>query len=123
MADAGDALALKGRGGGEQRARWREDDALPSPLAHPAQKIAAENACRAAAAAAPTVHVLRIDIVEQQPAVGEALAEGNAVARKKIGDDVMPELAEIARHDEVVVLRHRLRVAEECAERIVGRRG
>ena len=34
----------------------------------------------------------------------------------------MPELAEIARHDEVVVLRHRLRVAEERAERIVGRR-
>ena len=123
MADAGNALALKGRGGGEQCTRRREDDALPAPFAHPAQKIAAEDACRAAAAAAAAVHILRIDIVEQQPAVGEALAEGNAVAREKIGDDAVSEFAKITRHDEVVVLGRRLRVAKERAERIIGSGG
>ena len=123
MADAGNALALERRGGGEQRARRREDDALPFAIAHPAQKVSAQNACRAPAAAAAAVHVLCVKIVEQQPAVGIAFTERNAVAREKIGDDPLSQPAEIACHDEVVVLGPRLRVTKERAERIIGRGG
>ena len=120
MADAGDALALKGRGGGEQRACRREDDALPSPLAHPTQQIPAQNARRAAAAAAAAVHILRLEVIEQQAAVGAALAEGHPVAREKVRDDAVPELAEISRHDEIIVLGRGLRVPKERAERVAG---
>ena len=120
MADARDALTLKRRRGGEQRARRREDDAVPFSLAHPAQQISAQNACRAAAAAAAAVHVLRFDVVEQQPAVGVALTEREPIAREKVRDDLMAEPAEIARYDEIIVLRFCPRVAKERAQRVVG---
>lgn len=120
MADAGDALALKCRRGGEQRARRREDDAVPFALAHPAQQIPAQNACRAAATAAAAVHVLRFDVVEQKPAVGVALTERESIAREKVRDDLMPEPAEVARHDEVIVFGFCPRVAKERAQRVIG---
>lgn len=120
VADAGDALALKCRRGGEQRARRRENDAVPFALAHPAQQIPAQNACRAAATAAAAVHVLRFDVVEQKPAVGVALTEREPIAREKVRDDLMPEPAEVARHDEVIVFGFCPRVAKERAQRVIG---
>ena len=133
MADAGDALALKCRRGGEQRARRREDDAVPFALAHPAQQIPAQNACRAAATAAAAVHILRFDVVEQKPAVGVALTEREPIAREKVRDDLMPEPAEVARHDDgvaqgpqvpgddqVIVLGAGFRLPEQGRQRVIG---
>ena len=120
MADAGNALALKGRGGGEQCTCRREEDAVPFALAHPAQQIPAQNACRAAAAAAAAVHILRFDVIEQQAAVGVALTEREPIAREKVRDDLMPEPAEVARHDEVIVFGFCPCVAKERAQRVIG---
>ena len=103
MAHARDALALHGGGRREQRARRREDDPVPLALAHPAQKVAVEHGGGAAAAAAAHVHILPLQIVEQQPAVLVVLRHVHAVARKEVRDDLVPEPAEIAGDDEIVV--------------------
>ena len=55
------------------------------------------------AAAAAHVHILPLQIVEQQPAVLVVLRHVHAVARKEVRDDLVPELAEIAGDDEIVV--------------------
>lgn len=66
------------------------------------------------------VHVLRFDVVEQKPAVGVALTEREPIAHEKVRDDLMPEPAEVARHDEVIVFGFCPRVAKERAQRVIG---
>ena len=120
MTDAGDAFSLEGGGGREQRAGGGEDDAVPFPLAHAPQQISVENGRAAAAAGGSAVHILLLEVIEKKPTVRIALAERHAVAREEVLDNVVPELAQIAGDDQVIILRLRLRIAKQRAERIVG---
>ena len=49
------------------------------------------------------MHILPLQIVEQQPAVLVVLRHVHAVARKEVRDNLVPEPAEIAGDDEIVV--------------------
>ena len=46
--------------------------------------------------------------------------EGEGPLREKVRDDLMPEPAEVARHDEVIVFGFCPRVAKERAQRVIG---
>ncbi len=88
---------------GEQRAVGAKTILFHLPSRIPAQKIAVEHGGGAAAAAAAHVHILPLQIVEQQPAVLVSSSSCPRRRAKEVRDDLVPEPAEIAGDDEIVV--------------------
>ena len=122
MADAGNALPLKGRGGREQRPGRGKEDPFPAAGPHAAQDIAAEHRRRAAAAGGPGVHILLLPVIEQQAAVGVASAQVDSVLPKKIGNDVPAQLPQIPGEDQVIVLGGGVGLPKHRREGVIGRR-
>lgn len=104
MADRGDALALEGRGRGEQRARGGKEQLFPAPLLHLPQQVPAQHRRGASAAAGPGVHVLLFDVVEQHPAVLVVLAHVHPVLGEQVHDNLVAQHPQIPGQHQVVVL-------------------
>ena len=71
------------------------------------------------------MHVLPLEVVEQQAAVRVVLREVDSLAREEVEDDFAPQRAEVARYDQVIVAGGGARLAQEGGERVVrgGRHG
>ena len=66
------------------------------------------------------MHVLRLEIVDHQPAVIVSACELHAVVRKQPRHDGVTDLAEIAGHDQIIVVRRAPGVGKVRPERLVG---
>ena len=122
MADAGDALALLGRGGGEQSARAAEENVFPAPGAHTVEQMPGEHHGGAAAAGAAAVHVLTLQIVDQGAAVGQVV-QVHAVLVEQVEQDLAAQLAQVSGDDQVVLRGPASRVLEVGLDGLIGRGG
>ena len=122
MADAGDALLLQRGGGREQRAGGSEEHAVPPALLQHGNDVAAEHGGAAAGAGTAAVHILALQIVEQQAAVAVAAGEVQPLPPGQLQQDPAAELSQVAGDDAVEIGGRIGGVAEEGAQG-VQRRG
>ena len=66
------------------------------------------------------MHVLPLQVIDQQTAVGVKPCEGDAVVLKQPHHDGVPDLAEVAGHDQIIVVRRAAGVGKVRLERLVG---
>ena len=105
VAYAGDACTLLGARRRHERTRRRKQNAAPLALGKSAHDKRAEHRCRASAARAARVNVLPLAIEDQNATVGVKLSELNSVAAEKHLERGVPDGAEVAGHDHVVIVR------------------
>ena len=66
------------------------------------------------------MHVLSLKVINQQAAVGVESLEVDAVVLKQPRHDDVPDLAEVAGHDQIIVVRRAAGVGKVRLERLVG---
>lgn len=120
MANAGNGLPLEAGGGGEQGPGRGEDNAFEAALPETGEKVAVEDACRAAAAAAACVHVLLFPVIEQKTAVLEILSRPKAALFQQVPEDGVAQGAQVPGEHQVVVGGGGLGVLKEGGEGVKG---
>ena len=112
MADAGNALSLADRGGGEKGSRGAEEKAVPASRAQAVQQPAAEDGSAAAAAGTTRVYVLPLPVIEKKAAVVVIGRDVRTVPEKEIQNNAPSDQAQVPGNDEVIVFRLPVQVPE-----------
>ena len=121
MADAGDALPLKGGGGGVEGPGGAEQQMFDPPRPQLPKEIAGENRGGTAAAGAPAVDILALAVEYQPAAVGVAGGEVHPVPAEQLAQQLAPQLPKVAGDNAVVEVRSPAGVLEVGAQGVVGR--
>ena len=103
MADAGNGFSLKTGDGREQCSGRCKENPIPRFLSKLREKISVENGGAAAAAGSAGMHILLLQIIEEQTAVLIGVTQVDSVPREQLFRNGVSQFSEISGEDQIIV--------------------